>query len=260
MASNPTNDNREGIRGRVAIVTGAASGIGRSIALALAREGARVVVLDRNLRGAERTVAEIQREGGEAVPQFCDVTRSTMIDTAVAATLARWGRLDILVNDAGVAGPMLRVDAIPEHQWDQVLDVNLKGTFLFTQRVLPTMAARGFGRIITIASAHGLVGAPLSAAYVASKHAVIGFTKTVALEWGTRGITANTVCPGYVDTPMGVQPDRIPDHLERVLARSAIKRIAEPSEIASLVLFLASPQAGYITGASLAIDGGITAG
>lgn len=260
MAQQTSSDNREGIRGRVAIVTGAASGIGRSIAQSLAAEGARVVVLDRNLRGAERTVSEIERDGGEGVARFCDVTRSKMIDAAVDAVLARWGRIDILVNDAGIAGPMLRVDAIAERQWDHVLDVNLKGTFLFTQRVLPAMSERGFGRIVTIASAHGLVGAPLSAAYVASKHAVIGFTKTVALEWGTRGITANTVCPGYVDTPMGVQPGRIPDHLDRVLARSAIKRIAEPTEIASLVLFLVSPAAGYITGAAIAIDGGITAG
>ncbi len=251
---------REGIQGRVAIVTGAASGIGRSIAQALAREGARVAILDRNLKGGERTAAEIRREGGEAMPLFCDVTRSAMVATTVASVLERFGRIDILVNDAGVAGPMLRVDAIDERDWDTVLDVNLKGTFLLTRRVLPEMSERGFGRIINIASAHGLVGAPLSAAYVASKHAVIGFTKTVALEWGTRGITANAVCPGYVDTPMGVQPERIPDHLERVLARSAVKRIAEPSEIASLVVYLASPAASYITGAALAIDGGITAG
>ncbi len=256
------------VRGRVAVVTGAGSGIGRAIAHALARAGAAVCVADLNADAASRVASELEPQGNHAIAVAVDVQDPQAVRAMVSQTVESLGGLDILVNNAGLQF-ISPVHEFPEEKWDRLVGVMLTGTFLCTKYALPHMMARGWGRVVNMASIHGLVASPYKSAYVAAKHGVLGFTKTVALEVGGYGITVNAVCPAYVRTPLveGQIADQARVHgipEEEVVRRimlepAAIKRLLEPEEVANLVVYLCSDLASGITGAAYTLDVGWTA-
>jgi 3-hydroxybutyrate dehydrogenase len=250
--------------GKVALVTGATSGIGLAIARALSEAGARVAIVD---VAAQRTADAVASAGGpeRAIFLTADVADSAAVRQAFQQTAERFGAVDILVNNAGIQH-VAPIAEFPEEKWQQLLQVMLTGTFLCTKAALPGMRQRGWGRVLNLASAHGLVASPFKSAYVAAKHGIVGFTKVLALEVAEAGITANAICPGYVRTPLveaqieelsrgrGVPIDEVVETL--LLAGSPQKRFIEPAEIGALAVFLCSDAARSITGAALSIDGG----
>jgi 3-oxoacyl-[acyl-carrier protein] reductase len=243
---------------QVAIVTGAGAGIGASTAKLLAQNGVMIAVLDIVEEKTKLVVEEINEAGGQAIPIVCDVGNKEQVEGAIQLVESTFGEVTILVNNAGVGGPFHRVDEVSDEEWDWIINTNLKSVFLFCRALLPKMKQRQYGRIINIASIQGLLGSAHSSTYVASKHGMIGYTKTIAAEWGAYGITCNAICPGYVETAMGVRPEDISDYMERVLAKSPVKRVAQPNEIAQMIYYLVGPHSGYINGAIITMDGGIS--
>jgi len=243
---------------KLAIVTGAASarGIGRAIALALAHQGADVAVCDIDRQGVEGLAAEIQKTGREALPYQVDVTRASEIAQMVDDLYKRWGRVDILVNNAGITQPSKVVD-MSEADWDRVLDVNLKGTFLFTKALLPAMLSQKYGRIINMGSVSGKRGGGIfgGAHYSAAKAGVQVFAKALAREVSPEGITVNSVAPGLIATDIrgGLES---PEEQARMSADIPCRRMGTPEEVAAVVCFLASDEAAYITGEEIDINGG----
>ena len=238
----------------VAVVTGGARGIGREIALLFAKEGADLALFDVNEEQLAGTVKELEALGRRAVGLKVDVTNAAVVEEAVAKVLDKLGRLDILINNAGITqdGLLMRMD---ETQWDRVLDINLKGTFLCTRAVAKAMLKARRGRIVSIASVVGLMGNPGQANYAASKAGIIGLTKSVAKELGSRGITCNAIAPGFIKTEM---TDRLPDDVkQKLFANIPLGQFGEPSDVAQAVLFLVSDAARYITGHVLVVDGGL---
>jgi NAD(P)-dependent dehydrogenase (short-subunit alcohol dehydrogenase family) len=252
--------------GRVAIVTGAAGGIGEAIARAFAGEGARVAIADVNEAGATDAAARI---GRDALPVRVDVTNEAEIARAVAATIARFGRLDILVNNAGIMRKAYVKD-MPAALWDQVLDVNLKATFLCSKAALPAMIdGRRGGRIINIASIAGKVGEPTASAYSAAKWGVLGVTRSLALEVAEHNILVNAICPGPIPTALGkegweqgavVQGVGLDQVMARVNSRSPLKRLGTVDQVARMALFIASDDCDFTTGSAFNVDGGIVMG
>jgi NAD(P)-dependent dehydrogenase (short-subunit alcohol dehydrogenase family) len=243
------------LEGKAGLVTGAAGGIGRGIAIELAREGAFVLVsdLEGEAQRAEETIALCQEAGGEAVWQACDVTSAEAQDALVANVVRAHGRLDFAVNNAGVAvhKPLTEVT---DQEYARVLDVNLKGIFLGMRSQLRQMVAQGGGSIVNMASVAGLTGVRDIGVYTASKHGIVGLTKNTAMEYGDRGIRVNCVCPNAIRTPlMDVSP---PAFVEALIAPQAIKRPGEVEEVGAPVAFLLSDKASFITGVALPIDGG----
>ena len=241
--------------GKVAIVTGAGQGMGRAVAERLAAGGARLAVNDVNADGAERTASALRENGVEATAVAGSVTAASDVTAMVEATLRRYGALHILVNNAGVLRPTKVID-IKEDEWDFVVGVNLKGTYLCSRAVLPAMRESGWGRIVNFSSTAGKnVSTVGGAHYTAAKAGVLGFTRHLAKEEAGNGITVNSVCPGLIDTEM--VRTTIDEAKARAYAESfPIQRLGQPSEVAELVAFLASDRAAYITGASLDINGG----
>ena len=249
---------------RAAIVTGAASGIGRAIATDLAAQGARVLFADLNIEEGERVAADFST----GAFQLADTAKQSDCDALVARAVREFGGVDILVNNAGLQH-VAPVEEFPVETWEQLVRVMLFGAFYLTRAALPHMYAKGWGRIVNIASVHGLVASPYKSAYVAAKHGLVGFTKAVALEAAEKGVTVNAVCPSYVRTPLvekqvadqakvhGISEDAVIRDI--MLAPAALKRLLEPSEVAAYVRFLCSDQAGGITGATQLIDVGWTA-
>ena len=246
------------LRDRVAMVTGAGSGMGRAIALALAREGARVAVLDINEAGARDTVATIGKEGGQGHVHRADITRKAEIDATVAEIVKRWGSVHILVNNAGwdKVEPFVKST---EETWDKVLAINLKGVIICTRAVLDPMIAQGSGKIVSIASDAGRVGSTGEAVYSAAKGGIIAFTKTIAREMARHRINVNCICPGPTETPLfaSVAADnpKLAESLKRVIP---FGRLGLPDDIAPVVVLLASDEAGFVTGQTLSVSGGLT--
>lgn len=240
--------------GRVAVVTGASRGLGRSIAQVLAKAGARVALVARDVARLRLVADAIAADGGEALVHAADVKDAAACRGAVDAVLARWGRLDILVNNAGV-GASGAIDTVTEAQWDEVLDTNLKSMFLLSQAAAPAMRERGWGRIVNISSIAAQTGGVAGAvAYSASKGGALAFTKSLARDLAPFGITVNSITPGQIETDMGhVAPER----MAQILGLIPLGRIGVPEDIAYPTLFLCSEEAGYITGATLDVNGGI---
>jgi len=241
---------------KVVIVTGAAKGIGAAIAEACAREGARVALLDLDGAGAEAGAKALRDRGADALALRCDVTRSPDIAAALEAVLARWGRVDVLINNAGGFAVIRATEDIAEAEWEAILASNLTSVFLFSKAVLPIMKRQRYGRIVNLASVVGRAGAVrVTSHYAAAKAGVLGFTRHLALEVGADGITVNAVAPGTTATDR-VLKARTPEETARVAAAIPVRRLGEPREIADAVVFLASDAAAFINGATLDVNGG----
>lgn len=250
------------LEGEVALVTGGNSGIGRASAEAMAREGARVAVAARDQKRSEETVAAIRDAGGDAIAVPLDVTREAQVRRAVKKTLAAFGKITVLFNNAGVFLKGTVLD-IPIADWDRVMDVNLKGTFLCSRHVIPAMMDAGGGSIINCSSVSAVVGNAGGSAYNASKGAIQNLTRNMALDFVQEGIRVNNICPGVIETPMLVGGIRDPRQLARTRKTSGKKQVmgrwGKPEEIAEAVVFLASREASYVNGTSLFVDGGLLA-
>jgi NAD(P)-dependent dehydrogenase (short-subunit alcohol dehydrogenase family) len=251
-----TNGN---LGGKVAFVTGAASGIGRATALAFAREGANVVVADIDRRGNQDTAGMIEDLGGLALAVVCDVTRSEDVQTSLNTTVERFGRLDYAFNNAGAEQrPKLTVD-ITEEEWDRIITINLRSVFLCLKYEIPLMLQHGGGAIVNTSSGAGIKVFGRGAAYAAAKHGVVGLTKDAALDYASSNIRINAICPGIIDTEM---MDRFtggtPEDRDRVIAQEPIGRMGRPDEIAATVVWLCSDAASFVTGHAMVVDGGQT--
>lgn len=248
------------VAGKVALVTGASSGIGRATALAFAREGAKVVVADVTVEGGEETVAQVEKAGGEAIFVKTDVSKAVEVEALVAKTVATYGRLDCAHNNAGIAGNAKTIVDDTEDNWDRILAINLKGVWLCMKYEIVHMLKQGGGAIVNTASGAGLIGVRRGGAYVASKHGVVGLTKTAALEYAKAGIRVNCVCPGPIDTPMlqgiGGSNQVV---IERMVAAQPGGRLGKSAEIAEAAVWLCSDAASFITGLPTPVDGGYTA-
>jgi 3-oxoacyl-[acyl-carrier protein] reductase len=247
---------RVDLSGQVALVTGASRGIGRAIATRLAASGATVAGVARTMEALEGTLRAIREAGGTAEGFAANVAEAAEVERIVEEVEAKFGGIHVLVNNAGITrdGLMLRME---ESAWDEVIDTNLKGTFLFTKVVGAVMMRGRYGRIVNISSVSGLMGNPGQANYSASKAGVIGFSKTVARELASRGITVNVVAPGFITTDM---TDVLPEKIKaEVKERIPVRRLGNPEDIADLVCYLAGPAASYVTGQVIAVDGGMTA-
>ncbi|MBN2232685.1 MAG: 3-hydroxybutyrate dehydrogenase [Deltaproteobacteria bacterium] len=252
---------------KTAIVTGAGSGIGKAIARRFAAAGARVAVVDLNGDAAGASAAEISAAGGTARALTCDVANEQSVADMAATVVDTWGSADIIVNNAGLQF-ISRVEEFPLTKWNQLIGVMLTGAFLCTRACVPHMKRRGWGRIINISSAHGKAPSPWKCAYVSAKHGILGFTKVMACELAEWNITANSICPGYVLTPLvekqikdlavqyGIDESEVPQQV--LLKNQPLKKLVSTAEVADLALYLASDQAQCVTGQALSIDGGWT--
>ncbi len=250
------------LKNKVAIITGARRGMGKSHALTLAKAGAKVVVSDISQEECQLVVDEIEKNGGEAIAVKCDVTKKEDIDNMVKAAVGKWGKVDILVNNAGICQfkPFLE---LTEEEWDRTLDINLKGYFLCAQAAAKEMAKQKSGAIVNIASvAMGQVGVGFAtlAHYCASKGGIVGMTETLALELAPYNIRVNAISPGMIETPMIEAVKSDPKTMEAMLAQVPMHRVGKPEEVSNLVLFLVSGDSSYMTGSTVVIDGGWLAG
>ena len=245
--------------GKTALVTGGGSGIGRATAVAFAREGARVAVCDRVEEGARGTVETINGQGGQAIAIAVDVVSGDQVAAMVERVVSSFGRLDCAFNNAGVApqhvgASGLKTGEWSEESWSQMLAINLTGVWLCMKHELPHMLNQGGGAIVNTASVAGLVGLQNASGYVAAKHGVIGLTKTAALEYAQAGIRINSVCPGFIETPM--TEDAVKRYYDRIIATTPAGRLGQPAEIAEMVVWLCSDRASFVTGANYNVDGG----
>jgi NAD(P)-dependent dehydrogenase (short-subunit alcohol dehydrogenase family) len=248
------------LQGKVALVTGASAGIGRAIALAAAREGASLVLGDVAETGGNAVAAELTAKGAKAFFQRADIRRKEDIDALVALAASKLGHPDVVFANAGVEGSISAPWETAEPDFVRVIDTNLVGTWRTLAAVLPGMVKRGSGAIVTTASVAGLVGAGGLAAYVASKHGVVGLTKSVAIDVAKSGIRVNAICPGMIDTAMVDRlQEAVPTFRETLMVFKPMGRLGIPSEVAEAAIWLASPAASFVTGHTLAVDGGYVA-
>ncbi len=246
--------------GKVALITGAGSGIGRASALVFAREGAKVAVADIMVEGGEETVRMVKEAGGEAFFIKVDVSNAAEVEAMVNTVVDTYGRIDCAYNNAGIEGRLASTDEYPEDVFDKVIDINLTGVWLCMKYELPHMLKQGGGAIVNTASGAGLIGVAGMSAYVASKHGVVGLTKTAALEYAKSGIRVNSVCPGLIQTPMveRITADQ-PQLGEALVAAEPVGRTGKPEEIAESVVWMCSDAASFVTGHAMSVDGGYVA-
>lgn len=246
--------------GKIALVTGGSSGIGRATAQIFAREGAKVIVADVQVEGGQETVRLISAAGGEAIFVKTDVAQTTEVEAMVKRAVDTYGRLDCAFNNAGIEGALQPTSEYDEAMWDRVISINLKGVWLCMKYEIQQMLKQGGGAIVNTASAAGLVGVQGLSAYTAAKHGVNGLTKTAALEYAKSGIRINSVCPGGVDTPMVKRVfGNNPQFAEAAASAEPVGRLAQPAEIGEAVVWLCSDAASFVTGLPMAVDGGMVA-
>ncbi len=257
--STPVSTPSLSLHGKVAIVTGASRGIGEAIARGFATNGAKVVLASRKLDGLERVAASIRESGGEAIAIACHTGQPEQVEKLVADTIAQFGKVDVLVNNAATNphfGPMMSIEW---SAWDKTFDVNVKGYFAATRAVAKHLMERGApGSIVNVASVVGLIGSPLQGVYAMTKAAVVSMTKTLSMELGQAGIRINAIAPGLIDTKFAAALTQNEEILNMVLQRTALKRVGQPDDIAGAALFLASDASQYLTGHTMVVDGGWT--
>lgn len=246
------------LENKVAIITGAASGIGKAAAKLFAQEGAKVVVSDIDEKQGKEVVEDINKHGGDAFFFKADTSKPEDNEALVSTTVKKYGKLDIAVNNAGIGGPLAETEDYPLEGWQKVIGVNLSGVFYGMHYQLPAMEKNGGGVIVNIASILGMVGTRMAPAYVAAKHGVVGLTKTTALEYGPKNIRVNSIGPGYILTPL-LTNNFDDEALKSLETLHPIGRLGEAEEVAELILWLSSPKSSFVTGSYYAIDGGYLA-
>ena len=246
--------------GKIALITGGGSGIGRETSVLFAKHGAKVAIADINPVGGQETVEMIAKQGGEAFFVQVDVSQASQVEHMVNAVVGRYGRLDIAFNNAGIEGTPVRTADVTEADFDQIMAVNVKGVWLCMKYELQQMLLQGGGTIINAASVAGLIGAHSMPAYAASKHAVVGLTRTAAVEYARKGIRVNAVCPAVIRTAMVERAiEQLPQLEQGALMNNPSRRLGETHEVAEAVLWLASDASSFTNGAALTVDGGLTA-
>lgn len=246
------------LQNKIALITGAGSGIGEATAILFARNGASVMLADVDTEGAERVLAEMKKNGGKGAVVKADVSSVKDCENMVSETVKQFGRLDIAVNNAGIGGPQALIGEYPTDGWDKAISINLSGVFYGMRYQIPAMLKNKGGAIVNMASILGKVGFPMSGAYVAAKHGVIGLTENAALEYATQGIRVNSVGPGFIKTPL-LDDNLDKDQMAEIAAVHPMKRLGTAEEVAELVLWLASDKASFVTGAYYNVDGGYLA-
>jgi len=244
------------LRGQVALVTGAASGLGLAIAETMARHGAQVVLSDIDAEGCERAAAELHGKGLAATPMACDVGDKAQCEAAVDEVLARFGRIDTLVSNAGIEGPVGPMRTAALEDWNRILDVNLLAAVWLSSRAIPAMAQAGGGSVIMVASIAALRGTKALGPYGVSKAGLVQLARSLAVEWGPSAVRVNAICPGLVRTPFSRQLLANAEFMERRLAATPLSRAGTPEEIAGVAVMLASRAGGFLTGQALVVDGG----
>ncbi len=248
------------LNGKVALITGAGSGIGRAASVIFAREGAKLMLSDIVAEGGEETLRMVKEAGAEANFVRSDVSKLAEVEALVAKVISTWGRIDCAFNNAGIDGRMGKVTECTEENWNRTIAVNLSGVFFCMKAEIPHMLRQGGGAIVNTASAAGLTGSPGLPAYVASKHGVVGLTRAAAIEYGREKIRVNCVCPGPIRTPMlGRLLSARPEMEQRFASAEPLKRLGEPAEIGEAVAWLCSDAASYVTGHAMSVDGGYMA-